>query len=159
MKTHTGIVLLVALLLSATALAAEPVAEQASERAAEDSVVTPTSGDEQYIVYYLHGDRRCATCMKLEAYSHEAITTGFADALEDSSVVWRVVNFDEEENEHYVKDYKLYSQSVVISHVKDGEEVGWKNLDRIWKLVGDQEEFIAYVQEETKAFIDGEEQE
>ena len=108
---------------------------------------------EQMVVYYLHGNRRCATCKKLEAYSEEAVRTGFIQELEDSSVIWKVVNFEDEGNEHFAKDYQLYSQSLIISRIKDGKEINWKNLDKIWKLVGDKDEFITYVQDEIKKFI------
>ena len=37
---------------------------------------------DKVIAYYLHGHRRCATCIKLEAYTKEAIETGFAELLE-----------------------------------------------------------------------------
>ena len=108
---------------------------------------------EQTVVYYLHGNRRCATCQKLEAYSEEAVSSGFKQELDDSSVIWKVVNFEDEGNEHFAKDYQLYSQSLIISRIKDGKEINWKNLDKIWKLVGDKDEFITYVQDEIKKFI------
>jgi hypothetical protein len=64
-----------------------------------------------------------------------------------------VVNFEEEGNEHYVKDYQLYTQSLILSRVRGGKEVEWKNLERIWKLVGHKEDFVAYVQAEVQGFM------
>lgn len=124
-----------------------------AEENTKNTVTNPkVQMSEQTIVYYLHMNRRCMTCEKLEAYSQEAIKTGFEEQLKDSSIVFKVLNFEEEENEHFAKDYKLFSQSVVISHQKDGEETKWKNLDKIWELVGDKKEFITYVQTEVKEF-------
>lgn len=108
---------------------------------------------QQLVVYYLHGDRRCATCMKLESYTFEAIHDNFKTALEDSAIVWRVVNYETEGNERFVEDYKLFTKSVILSRVVDGEEVEWKNLDKIWQLVGDKERFLTYIAEETENFI------
>jgi len=108
---------------------------------------------DRVVVSYLHGNRRCATCKKLEAYSEEAVATGFATQLADSTLVWQVINFEEADNEHYVKDYGLYSQSLVLSRRRGEKEVQWKNLDKIWTLVGDKKEFIAYVQAELAAFL------
>jgi len=105
------------------------------------------------VVYYLHGNRRCMTCKKLEAYSEEAVTSGFETQLEDSLIVWQVVNFEKQDNEHYVKDYGLYTQSLVLSRRQGDKEVEWKNLEKIWKLVGEKKEFISYVQGELKAFL------
>jgi hypothetical protein len=120
-----------------------------------DSGVVADTGDSRVIAYYFHSERRCATCMKLEAYSQEAIESGFGDLLADSSLVWRVVNFESADNEHFAKGYQLYSQAVILSRLENGTEVGWVNLDQIWTLVGDKEKFVAYIQTETKRFLDG----
>ncbi|MEE9443019.1 MAG: nitrophenyl compound nitroreductase subunit ArsF family protein [candidate division Zixibacteria bacterium] len=107
----------------------------------------------QIVVYYLHGNKRCATCKKIEAYSEEAIKSGFSENLKDSSIVWQTVNFEDEGNEHYVKDYQLYTKSLILSRKNDGKEVEWKNLTEIWTLVRDKEKFIGYVQTELGDFI------
>lgn len=131
----------------------EPAVEVVSNPAVT-TVVTPAEEmTDQVIAYYLHGERRCATCIKLEAYSKEAIETGFVDELEAGGLVWRVINFEEEGNEHFVDDYELYTKAVILSRQSDGQETGWKNLDKIWELVGDQEKFAEYIQTETKAFL------
>jgi hypothetical protein len=108
------------------------------------------------IVSYFHGNRRCGTCMKLEAYSKETIQTNFKQELADSSVIWRTVNYDEEDNKHYIDDYGMYTKSLILSRVSDGKDVEWKNLDKIWQLVKDKDKFMAYVQAETRDFIKAE---
>jgi hypothetical protein len=112
-----------------------------------------TTAADKIIAYYFHGDRRCATCLKLEAYSAEALQTGFKKELSDSVLVWRVVNYDEKENKHYIDDYNLYTKALILSRVSGGKEVGWKNLDKIWQLVGNKDKFIEYVQQETREFM------
>ena len=114
---------------------------------------------DQVVVYYLHMNRRCMTCGKLEAYSKEAVETAFADQLRDSSIVFKVENFEQEGNEHFAKDYQLYSQSLILSRQNEGKETEWKNLDKIWKLVGNKEEFITYVQTEIADFVNAKEKE
>lgn len=150
------IVLIGALLLTigsvvASEDSARVEAVDSSEVAVEEK--PDTTVVEEIVVYYLHGNRRCATCRKLETYSEEAVLSGFAEQLEDSIIVWQVVNYEEDGNEHYLKDYQLYTKAVVLSRIHNGKEVEWKNLDRIWKLVGDKDEFIAYVQEELHSYI------
>jgi hypothetical protein len=119
------------------------------------TIVDTTTAEvtDKVIAYYLHGDRRCATCIKLEKYSQEAIETGFVDELKQGGLEWRVVNFEDEGNEHFVDSYELYTKAVILSRISGGKETGWKNLDKIWDLVGDQAKFIEYVQSETKAFM------
>lgn len=106
--------------------------------------------------YYFHGDVRCATCLKLENYSHEALMTGFEKELKDSTIIWQMVNYDKKENEHFIKDFQLYTKAFVLTRQKEGKVTAWKNLDKIWELVGNKEEFIKYVQAETKLFLEGE---
>jgi len=108
---------------------------------------------DQIVAYYFHGTRRCVTCRKIEAYSQEALEAGFAVQIADSSLVWTPVNYDEEDNRHFIDDYKLYTKTLILSRVREGKEVGWKNLDKIWELVGDKKDFIAYVQSSTDEFI------
>jgi hypothetical protein len=64
-----------------------------------------------------------------------------------------MVNVDEPENEHFIEDYGLYTRSLVLSEVVDGEETRWRNLDRIWELVGDPPAYDTYVREELAAFL------
>ena len=155
MKTIVVALIGLMLLLSASVIAAEDIVEVLpgdTTRVVEaDSV--EAQGSDQFVIYYLHMNRRCMTCEKLEKYSEEAVSTGFTEQLRDSSIVWRVVNFEEEGNEHFAKDYQLYSQSLIVSKVRDGKETEWKSLDKIWQLVGDKDEFIAYVLTEVKDFM------
>ena len=97
------------------------------------------------IAYYLHGTMRCPTCHKLEQYSKEAIEANFKDALASGKLEFRAVNTDDKGNEHYVSDYQLYTKSLILSLVKDGKEIKWKNLDKIWEYVGNKQRFIDYV--------------
>ena len=123
-----------------------------------DSVTVEKQAISDDVVFatYLHGTLRCATCRKLEAYSEEALKTAFEEELNDSSLVWRTINYDEKENEHYLKDYSLYTKALILSRVKDGSELEWKNLSKIWELVGNKDEFLKYVQDETRDFINKE---
>jgi len=111
---------------------------------------------EYFVAYYFHGDKRCMTCKKLESFSEEAFTAGFQKELEDSILIWRTVNYDKKDNKHFIDDYQLYTKALVLSRIKDGKEMEWKNLDKIWQKVGNQEDYIKYVQSETRKFIAGE---
>lgn len=110
----------------------------------------------QVIVYYFHGDVRCPTCHKLETYAQQAVRTGFAEEMEAGLVVWKAVNVDRPENAHFVTDYKLVTKSVILSEVLNGKETGWKNLDRIWELVGNQEAYLEYIRTHVKTFLEKE---
>ena len=97
------------------------------------------------IVYYFHGTARCPTCHKLEQYSKEAIENNFKDALASGKLEFKVINVEDKGNEHYGNDYQLYTKSLILSLVKDGKEIKWKNMDKIWEYVHNKEKFIDYV--------------
>jgi hypothetical protein len=107
------------------------------------------------LAYYFHTTRRCTSCRKIEAYTSEAITSGFAAELDDGRLVFQAVNIEEEPNEHFIDDYKLFTKSVVLVDERSGEQAAWKNLPRVWELLGDKEAFIRYIQGETREYLSG----
>ncbi|MFZ2634022.1 MAG: nitrophenyl compound nitroreductase subunit ArsF family protein [Desulfosalsimonadaceae bacterium] len=107
------------------------------------------------VVTYFHTTMRCPTCHKIEELSTLAVKSHFEKELSTGKVVWRVINVDEPENAHYNKDYQLYTKSLIVSEVKDGKEVRWKNLEKIWEFVRDEEEFDKYVHTEIADWLKG----
>jgi hypothetical protein len=104
-------------------------------------------------VYYFHNTVRCATCMRMEDFSGFAIQAGFPDELKSGRIEWRVVNMQIPENQHFVKDFQLHMSSLVIVRFKDGKQVEWRNLEKIWDHVGDMTDFVKYVQSNVKALL------
>jgi len=116
----------------------------------------PGSVDQaELIAYYFHGTRRCATCKSLEAYTKEALESGFRDDLESGRIELQIVNIDETVNEHFVHDFELDARAIVIARFDNGQREQWKRLDRMWELVSDKNEFVQYVQSETQAMLTG----
>jgi len=109
--------------------------------------------EDRVIAYYFHGKARCATCQKLEAYAEEALKTGFPRELASRQLFWRVTDTSLPENRHFLMDYQLQYQSVVLVEMKGGKQQRWHNLDQIWQKVGDKEDYIAYVQDEVDQFL------
>ena len=136
-------------------------AEGDSTREVDDTVIAETTDVkdaarvDHFVVTYFHGNRRCTTCKQLEEYSKEAIETGFEKQLADSTLIWRTINYDEDANAHFLEDYKLYTKALILSRVDNGAEQDWVNLAKIWELVGERDEYITYVQEETRKFVAG----
>jgi len=105
------------------------------------------------VAYYFHGDFRCPTCYKLEQYSKEAIGAHFKDVLSSGKLEFKAVNIDEKANRHFANDYQLYTKSLILSLVKDGKEIKYKNLTKIWEYVGDRQRFFEYVRSEVQDFL------
>ena len=102
------------------------------------------------VVYYFHATTRCATCRTIEAYAHETVASRFAADLEARRLEWQAVNVDEPANQHFIRDFQLYTRSVVIVDAKDPKR--FKVLDRVWQLVRDKPAFQRYVEQEIRAF-------
>jgi len=105
------------------------------------------------IAYYFHGKRRCVSCLKIEKYSQEAITGGFPEALKDGHLEWKVVDVDEPGNKHFLKEYSLFTKSLVLVDLHKGEQTRWVNLNRVWELLGNREGFIRYVRDGVHAYL------
>lgn len=109
---------------------------------------------DKIIIYYFHGTRRCLSCRKLEANTKEAIDSLFADHIKNGVIEFQVVNMDQSNNRHFMNDYKLFTKSVVLSKIKDGYEVKWKNLDKIWQLYRNKPAYYEYIQAEIHSFME-----
>lgn len=114
----------------------------------------PQNNTSTVIVYYFHRTARCPSCTLLEEITRDAVEIGFAQQLADGTITMKAINVDEKDNEHFVNDYGLSVQSVVLSQVVNGKEKRWKNLDRIWTLLEDQGQLWEYFQKEIQSFFE-----
>jgi len=119
----------------------------------QTSTIAIADENTRLIVYYFRGSFRCPTCYNLEKYAKEAIENNFKDELDRGILVFKDVNVEEKGNEHFVNDYQLYSKSLVLSLVKNGEEMKYKNLTKIWEYVRNKEKYVSYVKSEIDAFL------
>lgn len=106
--------------------------------------------------YYFHGNFRCPTCHRLKQYSKEAIESNFKDEIASGRLGFKPINVEEKGNEHFVRDYQLFTKSLVLSLVQDGKEVRFKNLTKVWELVGNKQNFFDYVKAEIGDYLEGE---
>lgn len=104
--------------------------------------------------FYFHRNVRCATCLKIEDYAGQAVENGFPDQLDNKLLVWKIINTDEPENAHFTDDYDLQAGAVIIAEFKDGKQVRWKNLKKVWELVNYKESFTDYVQKEIQEYLE-----
>jgi hypothetical protein len=149
MKTTTAPLFVAALLALTAAFAGAQTPDT------QDAVPAATTAPHQIVVSYFHGDVRCATCKKLEAYSREAVEKTFAAEIAAGRLAFRMVNTDRQENEHFIRDYSLITKSLVVTEEHDGKVVRWTNLDKIWTLVrGDQQEYSDYVVAGVRAYLE-----
>jgi hypothetical protein len=124
--------------------------DDGAEQTANQAAIDP---DNQIVVYYFHGTRRCKTCRTIEANAEEVVRSGFAKELESGSLAWKVVNYDEPENEHFIKEFGLVSASLVVVETDGDEPVRFEVLQKAWSLVRDKSGFDRYVRQSILAYL------
>jgi hypothetical protein len=107
------------------------------------------------VATYFHNTTRCATCRNIEQLARETMETTFAAEMATGKLVWRALNMEEKENEHYAIDYGLTSPSLVLAEMDGDREVRFKVLEETWTLIHRKLQFEPYVENETRAFLEG----
>ena len=103
--------------------------------------------------YYFHGNFRCNNCRTIEQYSREAIETYFDEQLQQGKLTFQTVNIDKPENRHFIQDYQLVTRSLVIAEYKNGMQVKWKNLEKVWQHLSNEDAFLNYVKTEIEQYL------
>lgn len=134
----------------------ESLPERTPEAAKSATAEAPAAG-KHFVAYYLHGRKRCVSCTTIERLTKNALDAHFADAQKNGLMEVRLVNVETPENRHYIQDYQITNQSVILSELQDGKEVRWKNLKQVWRLFRDETAFDDYIRTETEAFLRGDE--
>jgi hypothetical protein len=79
-----------------------------SEKKLLDNSTTPVSTIQ---ILYFHGDRRCATCIRVGEVSLSLFNTKYAS---NSIVVYKDVNIDKDENKAIAEKYQIAGSSLLI---------------------------------------------
>jgi len=106
--------------------------------------------DITYTVYYFHPTARCESCINIENFTKELVTTKYTTPL---SMKYVALNIEDPENEHFRKDFNLNFSSVVIVKSKKGETEKYKNLDSIWTYSENKFNFFNYADREIQSFM------
>jgi hypothetical protein len=146
-------VLVAVALLTCLMAAALPGVAGGGAGASPEKAAGEGGPDPRVIVYYFHGTRRCKTCLNIEEQAEKTVKGDFADELASGRVVWRAVDFERKENEHFVDDFELPSSSLVLVEMDGEKTVRHQVLQEVWFLVHDEKKFAAYVREALREFL------
>ena len=108
------------------------------------------TNDISYKVYYFHPSARCESCINIENFTKELVTTKYSTPL---PMKYESLNIEEPENEHFRKDFNLKFGSVVIAKYNKGQVEKYKNLDSIWSYSDNKFNFFKYADNEIQAFL------
>jgi hypothetical protein len=104
--------------------------------------------DDGLVVYYFHGNMRCATCEAIESQSHEVVHTDFASQVESGEVVWKILNFERPPGADLAEKFEIDTSIVVLVRMKGGRIEEWNRLDKVWALWDDKPAFADFVRGE-----------
>ena len=121
-----------------------------------DVVPASAAPPSHYIVAsYFHNTTRCATCLNIEQLARVTVETRFPAEMAAGKLVWRSLNMEEKQYEHYAIDYSLTSSSLVLTEMEGDREVRFKVLTETWNLIHKRLQFEPYIENETRAFLEG----
>lgn len=115
----------------------------------------PQALDDGVIVYLCHGNVRCPTCVAIQKATEGVLDAEFAEPIGSGRIVVKEINYEKPANKGYVTKYQLIAPTVVLVRIEDGEEVSYKNLMEVWQLIGEQEEFHAFMTEQIETMLEG----
>ena len=78
---------------------------------------------------------------------------GFGGEIAKRRLQYKLVNLQLPENEHFVKDYQLFTKSLVLVRFEKGKQTEYKVLNDTWELVGDKTAMQAYVEREVRDYL------
>ena len=91
---------------------------------------TSDKQEHRVIVFYFHGNVRCFTCKRIERLTKAAVKEEFGEEMKNGVVELKVINVEEPRNNHFIRDYRLYTRSVIVSDLIQGKQVRWKRSIR-----------------------------
>jgi uncharacterized membrane protein len=92
----------------------------------------PQGAKDIVIVYYFHGYRRCYSCLEAERVARETVQRYFKGEISKGRLRFLSINVEEPENEHFIRDYQITSQTLVVAKFVDGKQVESCRVDEIW---------------------------
>jgi thiol-disulfide isomerase/thioredoxin len=72
---------------------------------------------DRVVAMYFHRTQRCPTCLAMGSYSEEAVKQGFAKQIEEGSVEFHYVDFQDKKNEALAKGYKIGGPTLIVVKV------------------------------------------
>lgn len=104
---------------------------------------TKISKQNRLEVYCFHGTRQCETCKNMKANTKTALDKYFATQLKDSSIVFSIIDVDDDKNEKLAEKFQATGTALMINKVVNGKDsiIDWS--DFAFEKANDNEVFIS----------------
>ena len=94
-------------------------------------------------VYCFHGTRQCETCKNMKVNTKKALETYFSNQLKDSSIVFSIIDVDDEKNEKIAEKFQATGTALMINKVVNGKDSILNWSDFAFEKANDNEAFIS----------------
>lgn len=116
----------------------------------ENAPTKVVEGKNRVEILDFYGTHRCATCIAIEENTRYTLDIAFKEEVENGTVVFKLINFDDDKNEDIVTEYLAYGTSLYLNVVKDGKEEHIDLTDFAFKMGNEQVEFSMELEKKIK---------
>jgi len=125
----------------------------------EKSKDAPTP-KERFIVSFFSSGEQCSCSEAIETGAYDALVRHFSADLKSGKVEWQKLDVAKQENARFAEEYQLeplddLHDGLVLVKVDENQRGHWRKLSAAVVLKDSEEEYIAYVQREVLAFMQG----
>jgi hypothetical protein len=78
-------------------------------------------------------------CLHIEQKAETVLQEIFPKAVADGTLRWRPCDVDLPENLHFIFDFDLTSNELVIVRFQDDRPIHWQKVPEVWKMAWDSE--------------------
>lgn len=104
-------------------------------------------------VYCFHGTRQCTTCKNMKANTLKALTLHYSKQLQDSSIVFKIVDVDLPENEVLAEKFQATGTALMLNWIRQGKDSIIDMSDFAFEKANDEAIFIKDFSSRIAAFV------
>ncbi len=109
---------------------------------------------DRVVVMYFHRTQRCPTCLRMGAFTEEAVKKGFARELKEGKVSLHFIDFQDDKNAAFTNAYEITGPTLLVAKASGTKVREYKNLDEMWTKARDKADFMEYVQSNVKSYLE-----
>lgn len=138
-----------------------------SSSKSQETAVTATSGSvasntssapmsmipaDKIEVVHFHGTQQCVSCITVGKLAKQTIDEKFPEEVKSGKIVFKEINGELPENEVIVTKYQARGSSLFVNSIR-GEKDDIKENTTVWRLVGNESQYITYFEKELKTLL------
>lgn len=101
------------------------------------------TGPNRIEILDFHNEHRCVSCLDIEKYTKETLSTYFIQEMESGKITFTLLNADDSKNEAIVEKYKAYGSTLVLNVIVDGKETAHDITEFAFMNCENKDKFIS----------------